>query len=103
MQIFVLCSISISNAAFQYLTNSFKVNQGIHRLHLVGKNFRMADHMADSLKVNTTLVAVHLRHFGSMDNECAKSLANAIIVIYMVEQIPQYRKCRQLVASVISS
>eukprot|EP00956_Cyclotella_meneghiniana_P018380 scaffold30539_cov33-Cyclotella_meneghiniana.AAC.1 len=62
----------------------------------------MAD-MADSLKVNTTLVAVHLRHFGSMDNECAKSLANAIIVIYMVEQIPQYRKCRQLVASVISS
>eukprot|EP00956_Cyclotella_meneghiniana_P015576 scaffold23941_cov42-Cyclotella_meneghiniana.AAC.5 len=74
-----------SNAAFQCLTDSFKVNRGIRSLHLIG-NFRMAD-LADSLKVNKTLFVVRLSSFGNMDNECVKSLADAIVVNRSLDMI----------------
>ena len=63
--------------SLQYLTDSLKENQGIRSLCLNGK-FRMAD-LADTLKVNTTLVDVHL-HYLNMNNESVKSLADAIVV-----------------------
>eukprot|EP00956_Cyclotella_meneghiniana_P007848 scaffold10456_cov45-Cyclotella_meneghiniana.AAC.7 len=76
-ELFLVC-IRVSNDAFQYLADSLKVNRGIRKLNLVG-NFRIAD-LADSLKVNTTLSAVHLHCFGSIDKECVKSLADVINV-----------------------
>eukprot|EP00956_Cyclotella_meneghiniana_P003476 scaffold4229_cov38-Cyclotella_meneghiniana.AAC.5 len=67
----------ISDVSLKYLTDSLKENRGIRSLCLNGK-FRMAD-LADTLKVNTTLVDVHL-HYLNMNNESVKSLADAIVV-----------------------
>ena len=72
----LLC-YGISDVSLQCLADSLKENRGIRSLCLNGK-FRMAD-LADTLKVNTTLVDVHL-HYLNMNNESVKSLADAIVV-----------------------